>query len=477
MRNALGGACLLLALASNAAGQTRTDKLALLLREVFGPTGLAVNSESVLPDGSTHTAHFNSGFQSNFTQVNVAVASQLTALPLPSPASGFTYTFDAATGTFARSTQSFGPILTDRAETIGRGRFSFGYNAQFFSFDTLEGISLSSIPAVFTHDDPQLGGGRLDIVTTANSIEASVGQMAGILTYGVTDRLDVSVAVPVVYTRLSVRSDAVVQRIGTADDPTIHFFRDVDAPGTYGTHRQFASQGSAAGLGDLILRVKGTAFREGLRGLALGVDVRLPTGDERDLLGAGAVGVKPFAALSTAWGRLSPHVNLAYQWNGESVLAGDVRAGTTAKLPDQIFFAVGADLGVTDRLSLAMDVLGQRIIDSPRLVPTTFVTAGTAFDDVTYRNSTFSTSAAAIGLKVNIAGRVLAIFNVRFKLGDAGLVDRATPLLGLESRFLSAKCKVQSAECKSAEVRCNGNAKRRIGNHSSTESVGSLVRL
>ena len=436
MRSLLVSLCLVLGVVSDVVAQSRTDKLALLLREVFGPTGLAVSSEAVLPDGSTHTAHFNSGFQSNFTQINVAIASQLTALPLPSPASGFTYTFDTATGTFVRSTQSYGPILTDRAETIGRGRFSFGYNAQFFAFDSLEGLDLSAIPAVFTHDDFQLGGGRSDLVTTVNSIEASVGQMTGVLTYGLTDRLDVSVAVPVVYTRLSVRSDAVVQRLGTATDPAIHFFRDPDAPGTYGTQRQFSAEGTAVGLGDLILRVKGTAFREGLRGVALGVDVRVPSGDERDLLGAGAVGVKPFAAFSMAWGRVSPHINLGYQWNGRSVLAGDIRAGSTGKLPDQLLYSAGADFGVSERFSLAFDVLGQRVIDSPRLVPTTFVVPGSgSFSDVIYRNSTFSTSAGAIGLKVNIARRVLANFNVRFKIGDAGLVDRASPLVGLEYGF------------------------------------------
>ena len=148
-----------------------------------------VNSESVLPDGSTHSAHFNSAFQSNFTQFNIALASQLTSLPLPSPASGFTYRFDAATGTFVRSTQSFGPILTDRAETIGRGRFAFGFNFQHFSFDQLEGIDLTRVPSVFTHDDFQLGGGRADVVTTANAIDVSVGQWTGALTYGLTDRL------------------------------------------------------------------------------------------------------------------------------------------------------------------------------------------------------------------------------------------------------------------------------------------------
>ena len=88
-------------------------KLSLLFRDIYGPNGLVVDSEAVLPDGSTHSGHFNSGFQSEFTQFNVAMASQLTALPLPSPAAGFTYTFDTSTGTFKRSTQSFGPILSD----------------------------------------------------------------------------------------------------------------------------------------------------------------------------------------------------------------------------------------------------------------------------------------------------------------------------------------------------------------------------
>jgi hypothetical protein len=422
--------------AAPAAAQTRTDKLALLFQEVFGPTGLAVNSEAVLPDGSTHSAHFNSAFQSNFGQINIALASQLTSLPLPSPASGFTYTFDTATGTFVRSTQSYGPILTDRAETIGRGRFSFGYNVQFFSFDTLEGLNLSSIPAVFTHDNFQLGGGLADVVTTVNSIEASVAQMTGVITYGVTERLDVSLAVPLVYTRLSVRSDATVQRVGTTD-PAIHFFRDPDVVDTYGSHRQFSADGSATGLGDVIVRVKGTAFREGQRGIALGVDVRVPSGDERDLLGAGAVGLRPFAAFSTGWGRVSPHVNVGYQWNGRSVLAGSVKDEILAKLPDHLSFSAGLDVGLSDRFSLAMDVLGQRIIDSPRLFPSRFTPVGSSltFDDVTFRNSTFSTAAGSVGFKLNISRRVLANFNLRFRLSDSGLVDRAAPLLGVEYGF------------------------------------------
>jgi hypothetical protein len=419
--------------------QARPARLASVFADLFGPNGLVVNSESVLPDGSTHSAHFNSAFQSNFTQFNIALASQLTSLPLPSPASGFTYRFDSSTGTFVRSTQSFGPILTDRAETIGRGRFAFGYNFQYFSFDQLEGIDLTRVPSVFTHDDFQLGGGRADVVTTHNSIAVSVGQWTGALSYGVTDRLDVSLAVPIIQTSLSVRSAATVQRLGTADARTVHFFRDPDAPDGIGSERSFEAGGSATGLGDIIVRVKGAAMREGQRGLALGVDLRMPTGDERNLLGSGSMGVKPFLAYSGAYRRFSPHVNLGYQWNGESVLAGDVETGEKGDIPDQLLYAVGTDLGVTEKFSLTADLLGRRAINSPRVRIEPFTAVGTngsaTFDDIAIFHESFWASSAAVGFKANVSGRLLVDFNLRFTIGTNGLSDRVTPLIGIEYGF------------------------------------------
>jgi len=438
MRTAFLSVVLSLACATSAFPQT-PEKLALVLQDVFGPNGLRVDSQALLPDGSTHTAHFNSAFQSEFTQINIALASQLTALPLPSPASGFTYTFDSATGTFARSTQSFGPILTDRAETIGRGRFSFGFNTQAFGFDTLEGLDLGGIPAVFTHDDSELGGGRADVVTTVNAIQASIAQMSAVFTYGITNRLDASVAVPVVRTKLTVRSDARIQRIGTGTDLAVHFFADPDAPGGFGDTRTFSGGGSATGLGDIILRVKGTALREANRALAAGLEVRLPSGDEQNLLGSGATGVKPFLAFSAVMGRVSPHVNLAYQWNGTSVLAGNVRTGERRRVPAQVLYVVGADVGVDSRLTVAFEVLGQRVIDSPRLGARTFTAVGPAgtatFPDVGFAVSTYSITSGAAGFKVNLARGILATFNLRFKLGSAGLADRASPLVGVEYGF------------------------------------------
>lgn len=414
-------------------------KLALIFRNIYGPNGLVVNSEALLPDGSTHSAHFNSGFQSEFTQFNVAMAGQLTALPVPSPASGFTYTFDTSTGTFKRSTQSFGPILAERAETIGRGRFAVGLNYQQFNFNTIEGLDLSRIPAVFKHDDYQLGGGRADVVTTSNSIEASVGQATPFLTYGLTNRIDISVAVPIVHTRLSVISDATIQRIGTANDPLVHFFQDPNAPNGIGSQREFAAAGTATGLSDIIVRVKGTALQHGPAGLALGMDVRVPTGDEKNLLGAGAVGVKPFAALSFVIKNVSPHLNGAYQWNGKSELAGDVKTGTKADLPDLVTYAGGADIGVTKKMTLALDFLGQTVLRSPRLFATTFTAVGPSgsvtFPDIGFGTSTFTQAYGSTGVKINMGGSVLVNFNLRFSLNHTGLRDKVTPLLGIEYGF------------------------------------------
>lgn len=431
-------ACLVAAVPA-AAQQNRPATLATLFEDVYGPRGLVLNSDDVQLDGTSHAAHFNSAFQSDFRLMNIALTGQLTTVPLPSPASGFTYRFDAATGTFVRSTRSFGPILADRGETIGRGRIAFGYTYQFFSYDHLDGRSLASVPAVFRHDDSDAGGGRADVVSTVNTIDVSVGQFTGALTYGLADRVDISLAVPVVRTRLALLSNATVHRIGTGGELGTHYFRDEDAMGGYGSTRQFFSEGSAAGLGDLLARIKATVLREGQRALAVGADVRLPTGDEQNLLGSGAAGVRAFAALSAAVGRLAPHANVGYQWNGRSMLARGIREGDRGDLPDWFTFAVGADLLVAPHLSLVMDVFGQRVLDSPRLLTVDDTFTGPAgsvvLPDMRFATGSFWSTAGGFGLKGNVASRMLVTFNLRFAIADGGLTDRMAPLLGVEWAF------------------------------------------
>jgi hypothetical protein len=429
----LAAAAVATLVATSAAAQS-SDKLAFLIPTLYGPTGLVVDSEARLPSGETHSAHFNGAFQAEFTQFNIALASQLAAVPLPSSASGFTYELDPTLGVFRRSTQSFGPILAERAETVGKGKFSLGFSYQYFSFDTLEGVGLDQVPAVFTHDDPA-SGGRADVVTTLNSIDARVGQTTAFFTFGLLDRVDLSVAVPFITVDMDVASEASVQRIGTANSPATHFFRD--ASGGFGAARRYEGTGSASGIGDVIARLKATLYKGDHSAMALGVDSRIPTGDEEDLLGSGAPGVKPFLVLSFASKNVAPHINLAYQWNGESVLAGNVTTGTKGDMPDQFHYTVGLDVGLSDKFTLAVDVLGRYVIDSPRMQSTVFRTidVGSTFPNIHFETGSFSIVDGAIGLKINLGGTLLADFNALFKLNDAGLRNTFTPLFGLEYSF------------------------------------------
>jgi hypothetical protein len=169
------------------------------------------------------------------------------------------------------------------------------------------------------------------------------------------------------------------------------------------------------------------------------VDVRLPTGDEQNLLGAGAAGVRPFAAFSASYRAFSPHVNVAYQWNGKSVLAGDVHENIKAQLPDLFTYAVGGDLSLNNRFSIIFDVLGQRVLNSPRLSTYTLNATGVAgsasLPDIRFSTDSYWAADGAVGFKANVAAKVLVEFNLRFNLVDNGLTDRIAPLLGVEWAF------------------------------------------
>jgi hypothetical protein len=431
--------CVLMLGVSTLAAQDRPSTLSTLFEDIYGPRGLVLNSDDVQLDGTNHAAHFNSAFQSEFRLVNVALTSQLATVPLPSPASGFTYNFDSTTGTFMRSTRSFGPILAERGETIGRGRIAFGYAYQFFSYDALDGVRLPSIPAVFTHDNFEAGGGRSDVVATANTVEATVNRFTAALTYGLSDRIDLSLAVPVVATRLSLLSNATIHRIGTGSNLGVHYFRDPDAIGGYGSTRQYFAEGSAGGVGDVVARAKATMMKDGTRALAAGLDVRLPSGDEQNLLGSGAVGIRPFVAVSSQMGAFAPHANAAYQWNGESLIGGNVREGVKGDLPDQFTYALGGDVLVAPRLSMILDLFGQRVVSSPRLVAITSTRTGVAgsvtLDDIRFVNESYWTSSGSFGLKANLVSRMLVTFNLQFAIADGGLTDRLSPLVGVEWAF------------------------------------------
>ncbi len=442
----------------------RESQPGCVLPNLFGPTGLSLASNPVFP----HYAHFIGSAQTTLNQtLGTAIATQLAILPILSPASGFTFRYDSAAGAFVRSTTSFGPIYTERAETIGRGKFYFGASYQRFRFSSLDGINLHKIPAVFSHVPGTGPGGvaepyEADVIQAVNDVSLHMDQTMLFGTVGITDRLDFSVAVPIISVRMGAISNDTIIRVSGPTFVPAPGAPPINNPHQFNTSGSltnlYGSNGSASGIGDVTFRVKGNILQTDALRVALALDVRAPSGNARELLGSGATGIKPFVAIS-AGKRVSPHVNLGYQWNGNSILAGDVTgtaisenaAGTVViqngpaikrRLPSQFFYSFGVDVGVTNRLTLAFDYLGQAVFNAPRVFSSTFTTqnipGGTGpltLPTIIGNKETMALSSGAAGLKYNLFGQLLLTADLLFRLDDKGLRQDVTPLIALSYAF------------------------------------------
>ena len=433
---------------------TQSSKLICVIPQVYGPAGLT------LPN-TFHAAHFENDFVASFTPLNSAIGTELSLLPLASPASGFTFTFDPSAGVMTRSAESFGPVLTERAETIGRHRIYIAFTYQHFGCSSLDDVSLKRLPAVYTHIDvnppsPGTPNFEREFITTSNRLDLKTNQFTGYATFGLTNRIDLSLAIPILDVHFAVSSSAHIVR-SPLNPPVLkfggysHFFDPACAatpnqPPTpaqlacqaASTDKTFTNSGQAAGIGDLVLRLKGTVFNGERARAALGIDGRLPTGDANNFLGSGTFGVKPFIAMSYR-ARVSPHVNIGYQWNGKSILGGNVQKGTEARLPDQLFYSGGVDLGVNKRLTFALDLVGQRLMGATtlRTGPYTDI-VGVPHPDIaqsTFGHSSINLDDLSVGAKVAPIGKLLVTANVLIKLNEGGLRSRAVPLVGLSYTF------------------------------------------
>lgn len=78
--------------------------------------------------------------------LNEAVGSTLGDLPLASPASGIIYVLDPKLNLPVPSNDTLGPVLVQRAETIGKHKLYLAVTYQFFRFENIDGVSLKNIP-------------------------------------------------------------------------------------------------------------------------------------------------------------------------------------------------------------------------------------------------------------------------------------------------------------------------------------------
>ena len=248
---------------------------------------------------------------------NASFAAQLTQLPLPSSATGVVFVFDKSLNEDV-PLENLGPILTDRPQTLGKKRLFVGFSFQQFSFNAIDGINMGAVPFVYSsHSGPADSPTTVQYTAVVDRISFKLDQYVIVGTYGLTDRLDVSVVVPI--NRVSI---GVGQTSGTE-----YFINYVPTPPTTSTIPVSSGHvaGIASGVGDVLLNGKYELYKGERFHFASGMFLRLPTGDAQNYLGSGAYGFNPYAVVSYQW-KISPHARLGYIWNTSTVL---IPAATT----------------------------------------------------------------------------------------------------------------------------------------------------
>jgi hypothetical protein len=419
-----------------------TGGLAGLLLRFFSPSNPVVLQGNAVPTLS-HQAHFVSqpGAQATLRQLNSGIAAQLSTFPVGSSSGGFTYTFDESLGVYNRTTQSFGPIFTERPLTAGKGKFSFGISYQRANYDSFEGKDLKGgdLQLFLVHEDVNRDGSSFnpwfegDLIRADLSIDLTSQTTVLAANYGVSEKLDIGIALPFQSVELDARIDTSIERLASSVDPfVVHIFDD----GT--SARVFPESGDASGIGDMLIRGKWNFLRKPHGSLAATVDLRLPTGDENDLLGSGATQTRLALVAGGSTGRFSPRGSLGYTLSsGGSDFTGD--------LPDEVYYTAGFDAVLHPRVTVTADFIGRTLRDAERLVEVEHVFPYRLRTDPTVRQATFPELAGetgnlnlmlgAAGIKINAVGRLLIVANVLFKIGNNGLQDKITPTFGIDYTF------------------------------------------
>jgi hypothetical protein len=329
-----------------------------------------------------------------------ALQVSLATVPIATSSSGFVYRLNAELGAPSRVSDSFGTFFVERAMTSGRGRVSFGVSGTTAGYDRLDGLNLRDGTLLTTAN--RFGDEATPFDTEALTLDIRTSTLTVYGGYGVTDRLEVGGAIPFVQmkiegSRLNVyRGQSFVQASGTA---------------------------SASGVADAALRAKyrfGTAARGGF---ALAGEMRLPTGDQAQLLGAGKASLRIMAIGSLENARTGAHGNVAI-----------VRGGVS----DEIDANGAVSFAPTPRLTLAGEFLMRRLSEVREVAAVSAphpTISGVFTQRLAPGTSASLLSSAVTGIKWNARSRMVLTGEILWRVGSAGLTAPWTPTIALDYLF------------------------------------------
>jgi len=349
-----------------------------------------------------------------------------TTYPVASASASITYAFNPATESFERQTRVLGPILGERAETIGAGQIDLATSYSYIRFSSINGQDLDNLENAIRPDHkliafPILRNGQPSFVKLRDGrlttflpvhvnldldVEAQI--LSPSITYGITPDLDINVTVPVIRTYL---------RLGIHDetpDPRLPQFALPDGDPNAQT-RTLSTSDSSIGVGDILLRGKFMLMRGGPFDLAAGLGISTPTGDPQDFQGTGTTRVQPTLIASRVFAdRIEPLLNLGVDINANDVDRSVFR------------WAVGATGRLVGGLGGAVVFLGRNEFGA-QADP-----IETPFFFQIERNDIYD---ASVGFRYVFADRGVIAANVLVPLNSAGLRADAIPTIEAELTF------------------------------------------
>jgi hypothetical protein len=365
------------------AAQTLTDVLSFLL------TNRSIATDDFVRDTAAAAATRDA--------FSAFLLAELGTLPVSSSAGGFTYRLEPTLGTTIRSSENFGPFLTERSLTGGRRQISVGISYQRAGYGQIDGQNLRDGSLVATASRLEGDSQPFDAETLTLKLHTDTMTVRG--TVGVTDRLDIGAALPLVRVRLE----------GERVD-------------TYRGRRslQALASGDSSGPGDLLVRSKYNLSSPGPSGVAVAVEARLPTGNEANLHGTGQATIAPSIIGSLERARAAVHATAGYAFGG---------------LTRELHFAGAGTLVTSPRLTLVGELVGRRLASVGRLIETT-APHPTLSNVLTLRLTSADTATtrllALAGLKWNIDSTWLLNAHVMRSMTYAGLSGGWTPTITID---------------------------------------------
>jgi hypothetical protein len=310
-----------------------------------------------------------------------------------------------------RAAPSFGPMFGERAITAGEGRASFGINYIHTSYDALDGVDIKN-GSLHTVD---LRAGATPLFTGSASLNITTDTVVLFTNIALNRWFDASLAVPYVSLQVS----------GT------HQLADRLATGTASAH----------GIGDIAVRAKIRLYPMDQGGVALGIDLRLPTGDQKALLGAGVTRTLVSGIWSATTGSFSPHASAGFEyWSDPFQVFDPLQQSTIDAGRNGFVYNAGVEWFGSDRLTVNGDIIGRTLNNGGRLAyrelplqPNAFGLTSASIASVDPRG--LNEMSVAGGVKWNFAGTALLNASVLVPLNDAGLRDHITPIVGLDWGF------------------------------------------